>query len=148
MISVNAKAQIQQCIDSNLIQMNRYLICDTTWAPECGCNNVTYRNDCQRLQSGVTSTTDRTCEDITIVYLYPNPADQYIKYRIYLKQIGGNATVFIYDAYGNVHYTKYFLGISDDIETLDVTGLPTGVYIFVAIANGHFAEKKFVKVQY
>jgi len=142
-----AHSQSVNCpIDSNL--MHTYCVYDTSWYPECGCNNITYRNDCARQQSGVLLYTDRTCEDITIVYLYPIPAFNDLIYRIYLKALSGNASVYIYDVYGNLHYSKYFLGISDDRENLDVTFLPSGVYVLVAIANGHYASKKFVKLQF
>jgi hypothetical protein len=50
----------QDCVDSSLIDLNA--ACPLIWAPVCGCNGVTYGNDCEAtLYGGVTSWTPGEC---------------------------------------------------------------------------------------
>jgi len=144
-LATHAQAQFTKCIDSSIIQS--FLPCDSTWAPVCGCNNITYRNPCHAQQSGVTQTVDRTCEDITIVWFGPNPVLNDVNYRLYLKQ-EGTPYVFIFDMDGNIHYEQYILNVEDVVENLDLTFLRGGVYMMIATVNGHYSAKKFIKLPY
>lgn len=49
-----------QCIDESLIDPDAW--CQMIYAPVCGCDNVTYENDCIAENSGVTSWTSGECE--------------------------------------------------------------------------------------
>jgi hypothetical protein len=144
--SVNSvKARFNVCIDSNVVAP--YNCFDTTWRPECGCNNITYRNDCYRLAAHVSQVTDRTCEQVTIVNVYPNPIVNSLNFRVYLKT-QGTPYVFVYDTFGNLYFEKYYLGIEDDVETADLSNIPNGIYTLVAVYNGQFSAKKFMKLTF
>ncbi|MFN0032522.1 MAG: Kazal-type serine protease inhibitor domain-containing protein [Flavobacteriales bacterium] len=53
-------SKAQDCVDLSLINPNA--ICPLIWAPVCGCDNVTYSNDCVAVNTGgVTSWTDGEC---------------------------------------------------------------------------------------
>ena len=98
--------------------------------------------------AGLLQYTDRICEEIAIPHLYPNPVGldgtNEVNYRIYLKQ-QEDAFVYIYDENGRVRYYHFFENVADDTEKLDLSALSHGVFIMIAVANGHFAYKKFVK---
>jgi len=135
-------AQFNACKDTT----NRYVApCyDTTYNPVCGCDQHTYKNYCAFSQAGLLSYTPRACEEITIPHIYPNPASTTLNYRLYLIQ-QEDAFVYIYDEYGRPRYFHYFESILDVSTTIDVSTLPTGFYVMYAVANGHFAAKKFIK---
>ena len=101
-------------------------------------------NFCYWSQAQLNSYTPRACEEITIPHIYPNPASTWMNYRIYLIQ-QEDAFVYIYDEYGRPKYFHFFESILDVSLQIDVSTLPTGVYIMYAVANGHFAAKKFIK---
>jgi cysteine-rich repeat protein len=58
-----AMALCPECINED--QIDEGFSCIEIWEPVCGCNNVTYSNDCYAFYNGVTEWTDGECEFLT-----------------------------------------------------------------------------------
>ena len=69
------KSAFSQCIDSTLI--NPMAICPMIWMPVCGCNEVTYGNECEATNfGGVTSWTQGECSTVdTLCQTIPSGVD-------------------------------------------------------------------------
>ena len=52
----------EPCIDESLI--NELTACYLIYAPVCGCNNITYSNDCVAENNGVLNYLEGSCEEI------------------------------------------------------------------------------------
>ncbi len=77
----------QECVDPAQIDMS--IACLNIWLPVCGCNNVTYGNECEAYNwGGVTSWTQGECvlsvdetENFT-ASIFPNPATDEIRIQV------------------------------------------------------------------
>ncbi len=58
-ILISCKEDDNQCIVVN----KENCICTEIYDPVCGCNNVTYSNECEALCASITEYTDGACKD-------------------------------------------------------------------------------------
>ena len=137
------------CVDT-VRQVNEYYPCFNEYEPVCGCNGVTYRNECSAYwQNAVNLYESGICGEIDIDIVPNYVSYENIKLSVYLK-FQGSVNIAIYDVYGMMYYfdnISNFIGLQK--REIPVQSLRHGVYFLVVFHNNEPITRKFVKaVQY
>lgn len=140
LISLSASAQ---CIDSTQITYGAY--CDPRVEPVCGCDGITYQNDCFARNAGLVSWTSNTICDEVDFYFTPNPPSDAITVDAWLKY-PGVLYVEVVDTYGRTYYRTGFQGQSHYIFQIDFSGYQQGIYLLRCYNDAGSMTKKVFKV--
>lgn len=144
-----ARAQwvFEPCVDSNRIQP--FFQCnDTRFQPVCGCNFVTYRNDCVSFNVyGVNRIEyEGVCQNEFFYFdFFPNLVTYNFQFFLQFFDKGA-ATIEIRDAFGKLSFFRLVPTTNYFQTTIDASGLRPGVY-FISVRSGSiYYVKKFVRI--
>lgn len=129
-----------QCIDSTHIQYGAY--CDPGWDPVCGCDGVTYQNDCFARNAGLNSWYYGICDPIDFNF-NPNPPYDHIDVDVIKREVGTIYVEFV-DRFGKVFYTNAFTNVTRIQFQIETKGFPVGVYYLNIFCEDGNRVKKVV----
>lgn len=132
------------CVDNN--QIDETVPCPLVFIPVCGCDSITYDNECSAYYyGGVQSWTEGPCSggnsvpemDVLNVHVVPNPATD----RIRLSR-NVEAQVQVLDLAGRQVLATQPLGMGQSIHVAD---LPRGIYLLAIEIGGQSTTVRFQK---
>ena len=131
------------CYDPSLLQHNSY--CNPDFEPVCGCDGVTYKNECNaRNYFGISYSTYGPCSNIAF-RVRPNPVRDFLTIEIVFKY-ESNGQILIYDMQGNLRYRRLLRDETRYQQNLEVFGLPKGLYLVLVESGGLYEYQRFLKL--
>lgn len=136
----------EDCIDPSQIDEN--IACLAVYDPVCGCDLVTYSNECVAYyQYGITSWTLGECvtsvneNEMANIQAYPNPASDIINLQF---TINGKLDIVVKDATGRTLITDK--ASKSGTHSIDISTLPAGTYLLIITSDsGQTKNLRFVK---
>lgn len=138
-----------ECIDED--QINLKIGCPAIYQPVCGCDSVTYANDCvAHNHNGVTTWTMGECDTTASIeklnnnkiVAYPNPSNSLLNISL-AKSFKANQ-VAIYDLTGKTVLQQTINGTERLV--MDISALASGIYILECKADdGAAARQQIIK---
>lgn len=134
------------CPDPSVIDQN--MGCLLIYDPVCGCDNVTYSNDCVAYyHNGITSWTPGECpnsvneHEMASMSVYPNPAGDVLRIKT---DKAGLYNYFISDVVGKVIINAS--NVSIPATEINLSSLPSGSYMLtISNPNGHRKSLAFIR---
>lgn len=132
------------CVDTSRI--NDYYICgNPTYQPVCGCNGITYRNDCRAyFAGGVNYWVSGTCENFGFDIL-TNPTGLELTLSVYTKK-SGLVNVQVYSSFGTLVAENAFTSAQESVQQFFIStdGFESDTYVILVFLNGEQQAKKAV----
>lgn len=132
------------CVDTTRI--NDYYICaNPIYQPVCGCNGITYRNECRAyFAGGVNYWVNGTCENFGFDIL-TNPVALEITLSVYTK-FSENVNIQIYSSFGTQIAENGFTSAQESVQQIFIgtDGWESSTYVVLLFVNGEQQAKKVV----
>ncbi len=132
------------CIDTNMVTFNPCF--GTVYQPVCGCDNVTYRNECLAIAAGIVNFgyVDGPCEFMDFDFS-PNPVNTAgeMKLKIICKDVT-DINVWIFDTFFRERYYQVSRQFQDIELYPDVRGFGNGLFFVVVEAGGVVKVKRLL----
>jgi hypothetical protein len=141
-----------QCVDPLAISPG-FACPDPSYRPVCGCDQITYRNDCEaRYRNGVLTYTDGPCSGFEFDMIPNFVGETDVMRFTFVQNTGRPATMYVLDYFGKVMIQRT-LPSSDNFAAPFIFDMPEvnsyrpGPYIVIVFnAAGAYRFKKFVKI--
>ncbi|MCF8463250.1 MAG: T9SS type A sorting domain-containing protein [Flavobacteriales bacterium] len=131
-----------QCLDT-LNFPNLQPPCYPDFVPVCGCDGVTYQNNCFAEFATVLQYIDGPCEQVAFT-IYPNPTTDFLFTTIVTKY-EADVNLYIFDRNGTIYYHTFLQAVTSEYLTIPMNVFDQGVYIIMVESNGVAKLSKFVK---
>ncbi|MFT5513176.1 MAG: hypothetical protein ACI8SE_001577 [Bacteroidia bacterium] len=143
-----ASAQINQpCVDAG--RVDPYYQCnDPSFIPVCGCDLITYRNECVAFRNGGVNQINYTgvCQNEYIfATIYPTFVTDFITLYVQFYD-KGSALIQIRNSYGNVMFSQNYLSLTSRMFSIDHSGYDPGLYYAFVITGNVSKVIKFVVI--
>lgn len=137
---------VQPCKEP--LRENKYFQCYSPFYPVCGCDDVTYRNDCESYNVygvNIINSIGVCKNELFYVDFYPNPCSENLNISVeFFEQ--GNLSVQIFDTYGKLMFFSHRGMIHRYDDFISIGGYKPGLYVIVVISgNVMKSEKLMVK---
>lgn len=142
----NLSAQFTVCVDSG--RVNPMFQCnDPFYNPVCGCNGITYRNQCSAFnQHGVMNWTSGVCAGIDVDF-FPNPIGPNSTLTVNIsfpEFVNGNVDVKIVDLYGKTWEQRIVNNFNRISLQLETNAMMTGIYFLVITSSNGFGAVRMM----
>jgi len=130
------------CQDSTLISLNPCY--GTLYQPVCGCDGVTYRNECLAYAQGLLNFVQGPCEFMDFDFL-PNPVNTagQLQLKVICKDVT-DINIWIFDMF----FKQVYYQVSRQFKEIelypDVRGLGNGMFFIVVEAAGTVKVKRLL----
>jgi hypothetical protein len=137
LVTHSLRAQLTNCIEPARVQAT-YQCNLSFYDPVCGCDNKTYRNQCNAYNNhGVNLWRTGVCNGFDVDF-YPNPVSNSTPLTINMSHnefVTGNATVYIVDMYGKIWDQRFVNNFNRMQIQFDISTLRTGLYVLVVTSS-------------